>query len=876
MMRKLLFTLMLFVIAKICLAQTAFNGDYRSVATGNWSSPTNWQIRSAGTWAPATVVPTASNNVYVQSGHTITVDVANAYCLDLQINILGVLAIGTNIMNVNGKIRAYSGTADITTSDGSYVGTSSTAPASSMITTSGVGVLKFVGGTRNITNAGEWNSSGTNNAAEFALDNGAIGTLNTVGVKFNPIVFSSGTVTTDAFISVSSGNLTIKSGAKLISSRNSNSNTTTNIIGNSSSIPAGTVTIDEGGILELTESTPRISCNTFVNNGTVIYSRAGSQTLLQLATVSGTNGTATFNNYSTLIFANTSAKTLSTATTVSKLLQFTGTASLGTTSAILTLTMANNSKIDRSVTSGTSISTSDAAFVFYGSLSTDIVNVDIGTTISASNEVPASPAPGKVGTLTIANGVTYTFTGGRSVTNLVNNGVIALTPVTTMTFTIGGTASGTGVITSNLSTGNVAANSIPEYYSASLAFTNSGSKGTIYLDPLKKELRNLTLTGAGSLTLGNSTDLNNNLSLSGGVLNIDPLKALNILSPGTISGGSSTSYINTKTSGSNVGLLNVYNISAVTNIPLGTANNYLPVTLTPVSSSDFSINVFEGATANATPNGTALSAGQKTDIVDAVYNINRTSGSGNCDVTLGWQSALEGSNFSSFLDNQIGISQYVSGAYNTFTGSGNNTANTATITVSSFAPFLIGKLATTLPVKLISFAAQKQSSSVQLKWATSSEQNNSHFDIERSTDGKVFSSIGRRSGAGNSNVAIDYSFSDYNPAAGINYYRLNQVDLDGKSTLSNPIVVNMGFEGLAMQVFTSANASELKINITTDQDSKGQFIVYSVSGQKIVEQSLTLTKGYNDFSFSMTDFGSGVYIATYKNGTQIVNRKFVK
>jgi hypothetical protein len=182
----------------------------------------------------------------------------------------------------------------------------------------------------------------------------------------------------------------------------------------------------------------------------------------------------------------------------------------------------------------------------------------------------------------------------------------------------------------------------------------------------------------------------------------------------------------------------------------------------------------------------------------------------------------------------------------------------------------------TLPVKLTSFAANKLGTAVQLKWTTASEQNNFHFDIERSTDGKVFSNIGRRSGAGNSNVAIDYSFSDYNPAAGINYYRLNQVDLDGKATLSNPIAVNMGFEGLAMQVFYSANAADLKINITSDQDSKGQFIVYSVSGQKIVEQSLTLTKGNNDFSISMPDFGSGVYIAAYKNGNQLVNKKFVK
>ncbi len=183
----------------------------------------------------------------------------------------------------------------------------------------------------------------------------------------------------------------------------------------------------------------------------------------------------------------------------------------------------------------------------------------------------------------------------------------------------------------------------------------------------------------------------------------------------------------------------------------------------------------------------------------------------------------------------------------------------------------------TLPVTLTSFTAQKQSSSVQLKWATASEQNNSHFEIERSTDGKVFSNIGRKSGAGNSNTLIDYSFLDFNPASGTNYYRLNQVDLDGKTTLSNEIAVNMGFDGLSMQVFSSVNTSDLKINIKSDQDYKGQFVVYSVSGQKIVEQSLTVTKGNNDFSISLPDLlGSGVYIATYKDGNQLINKKFVR
>ena len=781
MMKKLLLTLLLFASVTLGFAQIATDGDYRSAATGNWSNLSSWQIRSSGTWSAATSVPTAANNIYIQNLHIITVDVSNAYCKDFQINTSGVLAIGTNIMNVNGKIRAYTGVAEVTSSDGSYVGSSTTTLVSAMITTSGSGVLKFVGGTRNITTAGEWNSNSTSNAVEFALDAGAIGTLSTVGVKFKPIVFSSGTVTTDAFISVSTGDLTVKSGARLISSRSSSSDASTSIIGNSSSAPAGIVTIESGGILELTGSSPRISCNTFVNNGTVIYSRAGSQTLLQPATVTGTAGTATFNNYSTLIFANTSSKTLSTATTVSKLLQFTGIASLNTGITTtptafqgFTLTMANNSKIDRSVTSGTSISSGDAINVFYGSLSTDIVNVDIGTTISASNEVPASPTPGKVGTLTIANGVVYTFTGSRSVTDLVNNGSIVFTPGTSLTFTINGKASGTGTVTSNLSTGNS-----PNYYSTTLAFTSTTDKGILYLDQNNKELRFLTLTGAGALTLGNSITLN---------------------SPFTLSDN--------------------------TAIALGTASNVSFAASQAASWTSGKTLTITGWTGTAGTSGTA----------GKVF-----FGSTSSDLT-----ALQ-------------ISQIV------FNVSGTN-----------YGAMLLsnGELVPTntpLPVKLTSFTASKQGAAVQLKWSTASEQNNRHFEIQRSTDGQSFATIGNKVGAGNSSSVLDYFFTDRSPSSGVNYYRLNQIDFDGKSTLSDPIAVSFGSGAVGVMAYPNPVVNQLNVSGLVAGD---RIKLLDLSGRIIKEQAFS---GSNSSVLNLDKINAGVYLLIVENlGNITFKSKIVK
>ena len=69
-----------------------------------------------------------------------------------------------------------------------------------------------------------------------------------------------------------------------------------------------------------------------------------------------------------------------------------------------------------------------------------------------------------------------------------------------------------------------------------------------------------------------------------------------------------------------------------------------------------------------------------------------------------------------------------------------------------------------------------------LSWKTASEINNSHFEIERSNNGKDFIKIGEIAGQGTSNSTKRYQFTDKNPGSAQQYYRLKQVDFDGKFT----------------------------------------------------------------------------------------------
>ena len=96
----------------------------------------------------------------------------------------------------------------------------------------------------------------------------------------------------------------------------------------------------------------------------------------------------------------------------------------------------------------------------------------------------------------------------------------------------------------------------------------------------------------------------------------------------------------------------------------------------------------------------------------------------------------------------------------------------------------------TLPVTLSDFRAIKQNNAASLQWFTNMEQNSQSFIIERSADGKNFTAIGSVRAAGNSNSRKAYSYDDAAPLKGNNYYRLKQVDLDGKSAYSEIRTLN--------------------------------------------------------------------------------------
>ncbi|TZF84593.1 T9SS type A sorting domain-containing protein [Pedobacter sp. BS3] len=151
-----------------------------------------------------------------------------------------------------------------------------------------------------------------------------------------------------------------------------------------------------------------------------------------------------------------------------------------------------------------------------------------------------------------------------------------------------------------------------------------------------------------------------------------------------------------------------------------------------------------------------------------------------------------------------------------------------------------------LPVKLSSFTAQKQGENIQLSWATASETNNSHFEVLRS-DGSGFKVITTVQGNGTSDQAHTYSYTDTHPLAGVSYYQLRQVDVDGQSELSEIIPVKMDLQASELKVYASTAKRQVAVWFYTENAGAGKITITDVNGRKIASGTPTVEKGYNKF-----------------------------
>ena len=411
--------------------------------------------------------------------------------------------------------------------------------------------------------------------------------------------------------------------------------------------------------------------------------------------------------------------------------------------------------------------------------------------------------------------------------------------------------------------------------------TISNVAGTTTINATSLTPVDLTMNNIATiLQLNANTTVTGRLTLSNGRINIgtDTLTLSNATPANQLTGGSSISYVYT-TSGA--GRLVRQNLAAATNytFPVGTPTAYLPVIVnTAAGISDFAVSVYSPAATNATVGVPQFS--DKSRIVDAMWYIERRVGTGNSALTLQWVDALEGATFAGLGNAQIGISRNDSVSWSIpIQTSANAAANTVTASFSAFGAFVVADIGVALPVKFGSIKAYEKLTGIQLDWKVYSENKVRNYEIERSADGRSFTTVGSLPALYNNTSDGDYGFFDANPLPGISYYRIKNNDLDGKSAYSIVVRVNRNKSIKGLSLYPNPVLNRIVSLQGSDLDRGNYKIsIFAANGQEIYKQQIKHNGGTISQTIELpSTISKGVYVFSVRdeNGDIIFNEKLV-
>lgn len=183
------------------------------------------------------------------------------------------------------------------------------------------------------------------------------------------------------------------------------------------------------------------------------------------------------------------------------------------------------------------------------------------------------------------------------------------------------------------------------------------------------------------------------------------------------------------------------------------------------------------------------------------------------------------------------------------------------------------------PVNLLNFdATLQENKTVLLNWRTAREQNNAYFIVERSEDGIHYESIGKMEGK-NSNEISEYSFIDFEEGGGIHYYRLKQVDLDGKIEYSEwTRVVGNKEEPVqqTIQVYPNPGNGIFTVEVLGFDEDLIEVELYNLLGEVLYKRTQKLEGPINTIDVNISNQPEGIYFIKLSDGKNIYTEQFVK
>ncbi len=789
---------------------TSGTGTVTSVTTGNWSNPSTWD---------AGYVPLSTDNVIIADGHTVTLD-GSYTCNNLTVGggSSGKLFIGSSTSSVtftvNGDIRVKSGA--VLKANQSFASTH-TMIASGHIANNGTINMRPVA--TSLCNVifnknGDQTISGTGGLTNFNLMTMQMGssTANVLEVRASAFSAPSNFLTLNAgtfkfsvasaaiSLDLFSSPVTINSSSMLwMNSPNSVMNVLSGVrLQGALKCTAGQMKIgditdealvSDGGMITLTNGSISVS-------GALDRFSAASNTTLSISGGSLLLNTSGTTSASAAPFTMDGAGSSFTMNGGTIIIRKASAAGLG---------YINNNVGTYSFTNGT-LQIGDASTP---ALQTIQINTDRPV---ANLSVQSAGSP------------TALMTNSLTVSNAISIGSGATLSANSFNLQIGGDFTNDGSFISG--TNNVTFNGAA---AQQIAGTASGL-----------DFNNLVIantSGDVSLNYGGDIQVNGTMQFTSGRLILND-NNLVITSGNAITGFSSSRFVVTNGTAASGGVLQINNLTGTRDFPIGVStNSYSPVLnfANAGIADNFQARVFQGVYQNMV-SGAPVVMGA----VDRTWLIGESSAGGsNVDLKLQWDTTAEQTGFNragagiSLYD--AGLSTWdIPGITGPATANPHPSYTMNRTAINSFSGFYVHS-GFTLPVELLVYdVKQVNGNSSQISWSTATETNNDYFTIERATASMNFQTIAIVKGSGNSGKPVKYQIQDAAPLSGVNYYRLKQTDLDGRTE----------YLGLKSVNFTSVNVRQIhtnfygnKLNIKLNENENGPVDVYIYDGMARVIQS---------------------------------------
>lgn len=169
-----------------------------------------------------------------------------------------------------------------------------------------------------------------------------------------------------------------------------------------------------------------------------------------------------------------------------------------------------------------------------------------------------------------------------------------------------------------------------------------------------------------------------------------------------------------------------------------------------------------------------------------------------------------------------------------------------------------------LPVTLVAFDVEKEEKGVKLTWKTSFETNSDFFEVQRSQDAKEWQPLGRVASAGESRGQVSYNFTDGDPSAGENYYRLKMADRDGTFAFSQ--LRKVSWAGGKLAVFPNPAVDRLEVDLK-DWSEVVKVRILNAAGRIVRDGGMALNSKQTNVPLTGIKPGNYILQIEYRDGS---------